>query len=405
MKWRLNYAAWRYGMHVHETGSQRLERARLSGRALLFLFGAFFILFSSVLAQNETKNQPPPRQAATRTEKLKPPLPPLVVEKKLFFQKTSLGTVTSIQPSSSQTDSQPALWIAGERGAAAVTDSGQPLVSVRFERAGGKVTPLDIDGDGNLEFLSRGGGQEEARLYDREGRQLWKYGLGADPAVRDAACGDLDGDGQLECALAMKNNGGIHLLDKNGRVLWIKQELNVWHVEVVDLDGDGKEEILHTNATGQLRIRGPAGEILGELPGNNFITLFNLCRRPNADSGWFILNNYNYTGIQLLDFNGKLVTSVRAPLKGYEAIGTPVRFDAGSQPYFGLLVCNCTPRRDSHLYIYDPGGNIIYEEKFFPAQASLLAIRDETTGKEALLVGEGEGRVWRYRLVPAGSKN
>ncbi|MCI0596569.1 MAG: VCBS repeat-containing protein [candidate division Zixibacteria bacterium] len=316
-----------------------------------------------------------------------------------------MGTITSLRPSSSQTDAQPLLWIAGERGAAAVTDSGQPLIAVRFERAGGKVTPLDIEGDGNLEFLSRGGGQEEVRLYDRAGRQLWKYGLGTEPAVRDAACGDLDGDGQSECAVAMKGDGGIHLLDKNGRVLWKRPEPNVWGVEILDLDGDGKEEILYSNGAGKLCVRDRAGGTFRELPGNNSISLFSLCPRPDADGGWAVLNNNNYTGIQLLDFKGNVIASIPAPAKGYEAFGTPVSFEADGPPYFALLVCNTTPRRDSRLFIYNPENEIIYEEKFFPSQAALRAVRDARTGDEFLFVGEGEGRVWKYRLVPATPKN
>ena len=82
-----------------------------------------------------------------------------------------------------------------------------------------------------------------------------------------------------------------------------------------------------------------------------------------------------------------------------------MRFEAEGKPYFALLVCNCTPRRDSHLFIYAPDGEIVYEEKLFPPQAALLAVPDETTGQETLLVGEGEGRVWKYRLVRATSRN
>ncbi|MGH8004960.1 MAG: FG-GAP repeat domain-containing protein [Limisphaerales bacterium] len=392
-------------MRFYEAKKWPLGLPRLPGRNWGFLFGALSIIFSSTPAQDVAKNQSLSRQTGGRAEKLKLAAPPLVVDKHLFFQKASLGTITSIRPFLALADSQSAFWIAAERGAVSVADSGQLKLSVRFERVGGKVTTVDMDGDGNFEFLSRGGGQEEARLYDREGRQLWKYGLGTDPAVRDASCGDLDGDGQLECALAMRGEGGIRLLDKNGKERWRKPEQNVWRVEVLDLDGDGKEELLHTNAAGQLRVRNAEGGILQELPGNNFVTLFSLCRWPGADSGWFILNNNNYTGIQLFDFKGNNVTSIPATAKGYEAIGTPVRFKAEDKSYFALLVCNCTPHRDSHLFIYDPEGEIIYEEKFLPSQAALLAVRDEATGEEALLVGEGEGRVWKYRLVLAASKN
>ena len=389
-------------MNFYDTMKRFYGPARLSGKDWAGLFGALLLLFSAATAQKETKSQSPPPQTQKRAERLKVSAKPLVVEKKLFFQKASLGTVTSILPARLQLDSQSAFWIAAEWGAASVTDSGKLRSSVRFERMGGKVAPVDMDGDGNFEFISRGGGQEEIRLFDREGRQLWKYGLGMDPAAGDASCGDLNGDGQLECVVGMKGAGGIRLLDKNGRERWRKPDLSVWHVEVLDWDGDGKNEILHTNAAGQLRVRNANGEIVRELPGNNFITLFNLCRWPETDSGWFILSNNNRTGIQLIDFKDNVVAAIPTTAKGYEAVGTPVRLEAEGKPYFAMLVCNCTPRRDSRLYLYDPDGDIIYEEKLLPSQAALLAVPDEITpGLETLLVGEGEGKVWQYRLVPA----
>jgi len=378
---------------------------RLAVGIWFFLSAAVLIPFSSDTAQNASTSRSLGRLAESRAEKLKPSAPPLMVDKKLFFQRASLGTVTAIRPVRMPADSQSAFWIAAERGAVSVTDSGKPRLSVRFERMGGKVTPVDMEGDGSFEFLSRSGGQEEVRLYDHEGRQLWNYGLGRDPAVRDAACGDLNGDGLMECVLAMKGDGGLRLLDRSGKELWRKLDLNIWHVEILDWDGDGRNEILHTSAAGRIRIRNADGEIVRELPGDNFVSLFSVCHWQNPDSRWFILNNNNRTGIQIIDAEGNVTASIPATAKGYEAVGTPVRFDARGQSYFALLIGNCTPRRDSHLFIYNPENEIIYEEKFLPSQAALLAVRDETTGDETLLVGEGEGRVWKYRLVPAGSKN
>ncbi len=183
-------------------------------------------------------------------------------------------------------------------------------------------------------------------------------------------------------------------------------DLIVWHVEVLDWDGDGKNEILHTNAAGQLRIRNADGEIVREFPRNNPISLFNLCRWPGADGGWFILSNNTRTGIQLIDFKDSVVADIPTTAKGYEAIGTPVRLEAEGRSYFAMLVCNCTPRHDSRLYLYDPDGDIIYEEKLLSSQAALLAVPDETApGLESLLVGEGEGRVWQYRLAPTTPRN
>src|SRR5262245_33177751 len=215
-----NSKIWRYCMHSYEAGKRPPALAWRNARKWFFVLGAFLTILFSGISQNDLNNQPLVQQTTARAEKPTSSAPLLVVEKKLFFERASLGTISYIQPARLQTDSQSSFWVAAEWGAVSVTNSGKPRLSVRFERPSGEVAPVDMDGDGNFEFLSRGGGQWEAHLYDHEGHLLWKYGLGEDPAVRDAACGDLDGDGELECVLAMKEDGGIRLLDKNGHLRW-----------------------------------------------------------------------------------------------------------------------------------------------------------------------------------------
>ncbi|HLG94463.1 MAG TPA: VCBS repeat-containing protein [candidate division Zixibacteria bacterium] len=379
----------------------RLHRfLRLKNNNRIGFLGTAVLLFSIAAAQNVTKYQSDTRKTEKRAERLKASTRSLRVEKKLFFQKTLLGTVTAVRQVPGQQDSQPFFWVAGERGGALVTGAGRAQHAVTFEHQGGKIVPIDLDGDSSFEFISYGWGQDEIRLFDSNGRERWKYGLGTNPAASDAACGDLDGDGLLECAVGMKGDGGIRLLDRNGKELWRRPDLNVWQVEILDWDGNGKNEILHTNAAGRVRIRDAEGDILRELPGKNFISLFSICRWQNPDSGWFILNNNNRIGIQVIDFEGNIVASIPSTVKGYEAVGTPVRLEAGKPPYFAMLVCKCVPRRDSRLFLYDPEGEIIYEESFIPSQAALLTIRTETSGQEALLVGEADGTVWQYRLAP-----
>ncbi len=376
---------------------------RFSGNGWAGLLGATVLLVSSAVAQNATKSQSPARQ--TKTERLKVSAPPLVMEKELFFQKAGLGAVTAIRPAPAWRDSQPFFWVAGERGAALVTGSGAVQHSVVFEHKGGKVTPWDLDGDGTCEFVSCDGRQGDLRVFDGEGRQRWRYGLGLDPAVGDATCGDLDGDGQLECVVGMKKSGGVRLLNRNGKEIWEKPETNVWHVEILDINGDGKNEIVHSNAIGLFRIRNGGGDILRELPYKNVIANFSLCRWPGADGGWFILNNNKATGLQIIDFEGKVITGFPTAAMGYEAGGVPVRLERGEKPLFALLVCDCLPHRDTWLYLYDSEGNLIFQDKLQSRRATLLTVVDETPGQEALLVGEEDGKVWRYRLVPATPGN
>ncbi len=321
----------------------------------------------------------------------------LKLERSLFFEKPALGTITAIGWNRAESDSPAVFVVAGNYGAAFVGSDGQTLSSVRLDRKAGKVVPVDMEGDGKLEYIDRSSTPGEVGLFDHQGRTVWKYGLGTEPEADDMACGDLDGDGRLECAVAMKGNAGLRLLDKNGKEQWGKADMLVWNVEILDADGDGKNEIVHSNAAGKLRIRNADGGLIRELATKDPITLFSTCRWPTADGGWHILNNNTRTGIQLFNFEGKIVTTFPTDAKGYEAIGTPVLFAGEEKPYFALLVCNCSPSRDSRLYIYNSDGENVYEEILPTPQAAFLAVADERPGYEALLVGENEGRVWRYR--------
>jgi hypothetical protein len=47
-----------------------------------------------------------------------------------------------------------------------------------------------------------------------------------------------------------------------------KEEPNAWHVETLDTNGDGREEILNSNAKGQLFVRNANGDVIAQyLPG------------------------------------------------------------------------------------------------------------------------------------------
>jgi hypothetical protein len=254
-----------------------------------------------------------------------------------------------------------------------------------------------MNGDGKLEYIDRSNTPGEVCLFDQEGRRVWKYGLGTEPEADDMACGDLDGDGELECVVAMKGMGGLRLLDRTGKEKWRRRDVNVWNVEILDTDGDGKYEILHSNVAGRLRIRNGEGTIVRELSTSDPVALFSICRWPAAEGGWAILNNKSQAEVQLLDFKGETILTLPTGVRGYEAFGTPVTFTAGEEPYFALLICNRASTRNTRFFIYNSNGDAVYEEDLPTLQASLLTISDEKNGSEALLVGENEGRVWRFR--------
>jgi len=123
--------------------------------------------------------------------------------------------------------------------------------------AQGAGFPQLIDrANGPPSYIDRGGGGwQPGAFIDENGRLVWQPEI--DSAMDDLTAGDLDGDGGLEFVVGYNGRGGVRCYDITGRPRWRKDDGNVWHVEIVDTDGDGQAEIVHSNAADR-RLRGDA---------------------------------------------------------------------------------------------------------------------------------------------------
>lgn len=129
-----------------------------------------------------------------------------------------------------------------------------------------EVTALDcsdVDADGRMEILA---GAQDQNLYvlKDDASLAWRYT--APGVIRTVNTGDVDADGQREVIVGYnkfdqrgdQQGWGLSVLRGDGRVLWQYQMDNwLWSVQVADLNGDGKDEVLV--GTGSNRVLAIAG--------------------------------------------------------------------------------------------------------------------------------------------------
>jgi len=327
-----------------------------------------------------------------------------VLTQTVFLTDSQLGAVTDLVWGKLDGASSPKLCVSGT-GAAVFTDrQGKSLASVTFPGTNQALSVVDVEGDGVCEFINRGSWGMQAALYDHRGKQLWTYG--GSSGVDDMAAGDVDGDGREEFVVGFNGGGGVHLLDSQGKLRWKKNDGNVWHVEITDTNGDGRPEILHSCAAGEMVIRDASGaELLRQRPPTGYFSHFSLSAWPDRGATPLRVISGSAGSVQVLDFQAKVLANLTAPDAPQlgAARATPVKLHAGQPAFFAVLVDVQTWNR-ALLYLYDAQGQLVYEESL-PERAQALAALPESNGAESLLVG-GEGRVWKYQAgaKPAGGQ-
>ena len=327
----------------------------------------------------------------------------------IYFSDPRLGSVTDIALGRLDPTSGVALGVAGVNGAAFLDATGNVKSTVQFASTFRRISFVDVEGDGVCEFMERGSWGSNAALLNHAGKVLWTYG-GSRPGVDDMAAGDLDGDGKLEFVVGFNGSGGVHLLDRAGVARWQRPDSNVWHVEIVDVNGSGYPEIVHSNAAGQLTVRDAVGSIVSQTQPSAaasgakiYFSHFSLCHWPTPASRPLLLTP-GMNSLLVFDIAGKLQATFDAPKVGLlaEAIGTPVKLQRNAPAYFAAAV-TFMPGDRSLLFFYDANKALVYQEVLPETCQTLAALPLGKTGAEALLVG-GEGKVWEYCASP-GSKS
>lgn len=322
--------------------------------------------------------------------------PQLEMSKSLFLEDARLGTITDILQGELDPSPGPEIGIVGSRGALFVNENSDLKSLVMFSVRATHVDIIDADSDGICEFINRGTWSCDASLIDHKGNTVWTYG--GMPGVNDMSAGDLDGDGIPEFVVGFNGDGGVHLLDKNGKKKWRQPDGNVWHVEMVDTNGDGTPEIVHSNVAGEIIVRDGQGNIISKV-GRwfRYFSDFSLCKWPSKKDRQYVLLSEGGT-IWLFDFDGRTAAQFDAPKCGTlgHARGVPVKIKSDQPEYLAVIV-EFSSRERSILYVYNPNRALVYQEILPEACASIAAISLDKSEIDTMLIG-GEGKVWQYKV-------
>lgn len=317
-----------------------------------------------------------------------------IVSKKLFFLDERLGAVTDI--AFGKLDKNPGIeiGIAGKEKVSFVDKSGSEKSSVYFDNRLQNVEFIDIDSDGISEFIDRAGpGIRGASFINHNVNILWTYGgwLGA----ANMAVGDINNDKSLEFAIGFTGGKGILLLDKHGKKIWKKRDANVWHVEMVDTNNDGKMEIVHSNASGELTIRNGEGNIIKKFKPPAYFSHFSIIQcmdKKEHKCALFSKNNY----IWMIGFDGNVLAKYDAPKSGDQGEAKGIWIKTKNDNISDLIVLvdigPCQER--SVLYIYNPSKQLIYQEILPESCMSLKAISNDNN-TQSFYVG-CSAKVWKY---------
>jgi hypothetical protein len=366
---------------------------------LLLLIAAGFFLFLKI--------QPSIRAAEARAGEEQKLLQPRLIrgegslDRRAFYTSQGLGNISQVRLGWPADREGTEIAVVGNQGADFVDLNGQIKKQVRFsieQRC--PVAVARINSTGEYGYLTRDESWAvPATLFDKDGRVLWRS-EGTWPGVDDSTSGDVYGDGQLAVVIGYNGGGGLVLFDGKGKKLWKKDEANVWHVEMMDTNGDGHEEILHSDARGQLLVRNASGNVIAHYLPGFYVSQFALTSWGEEAQPSHILVPVTEGGqtfcksvFVVLDAKGKNVAELDSPFGDVlkEIAATPVHFGNGIE-YFAVLQSSSAKER-AMLLLFDKDGQITYQEILAEPCFGIAAVPKKNA--EQLLVGCAD-KIWAY---------
>jgi hypothetical protein len=326
--------------------------------------------------------------------------------KRMFCKTSDIGQITQIVLGALKNRQQAALTLIGKNGIQSVDDNGELKDKITFaNQVRASVAVVQLGQAGGYGFLNRDQSwAEDAILMDASGNPLWSYG--GRGGIDDSSVAEFDQDGKSTFVVGFNGGGGIVLLNSQGKEIWHKPEANVWHVESLDVDGDGRREILNSNAGGQLQVRNMHGDVTNRYAAGHYVSGFSLTRWGSESNPTHILVPTTGAGadskktiLMVLDATGKTVATLDAMESYWSSKSESVRIQRRNNPLFAVIQFGTLPR--SLLSIYNSENKIVYREILGESCPALNTMSIDASEK---LFVACQSSVWEYSPASASER-
>jgi hypothetical protein len=289
-------------------------------------------------------------------------------------------------------------------GAFLLTMNYSPISFAAFQKDAFPLTSfciVDAEGNGKIQYMAIGAWSSPFTLFNDSGEKIFSFKIAS--GENGTAAADMNNDGKLEFIVPCNGNEGVYLLDNKGTVVWHKKDYNVWHAEIADADNDGGNEIITSNAAGELVVYKGNGDIaFRKKPRTGaYFAAFGITKYPTDTSNSYLLiptpNKIivmNFDGeTQIAEFEVPGVENIKATLIQFQKAQSPCLVILGtySQKISNLFSTYAI------LYIINSQQKIIYHEIYSKEESGegLCKIPSNVAGQEKLL-GGGNGKIWEY---------
>ena len=325
------------------------------------------------------------------------------------------------------------------RNCVCLDGAGKQLWSLETGARVNDACVADLDGDGKPEVLI-GSDDENFYLTDNAGKLLSKTHCDAplrvgtssvrDPRVSNVAVADLDRDGKLDLIIGTRNGNVCRYalpspLTASPKMLWNFNQIEhgTISLRLLDLNGDGKLEIVAANRYGSVEVVSNKGEAMpntyselgdvvfdvADLDGDGKPEIVNgsstgalTCTRW-ADKAMWRFDNFGYGAKDVrcgdFDGDGKLETALASETGYVYLIGPDGKAKATQRlgsAVLSLAVVGAGPQqrlvagcRDGMVYLLDGALKLVASYQT-PGPVAWMTVQKDKNGKRTLLAAGGD---------------